>query len=60
MYSEWANKIDHFSSQIMRGKEEPGGYKIFYDIFTKIFYDIFTKTPYSFNLHQGAENFLKS
>jgi len=25
MYSEWANKIDHFSSQIMQGKEELSG-----------------------------------
>jgi len=29
MYSEWANKIDHFSSQIKQGNEELSGYKIF-------------------------------
>jgi len=29
MYSEWANKIDHFSSQIMLGKAELSGSKTF-------------------------------
>jgi len=25
VYSEWANKIDHFSSKIMQGEEEISG-----------------------------------
>jgi hypothetical protein len=50
MYSEWANKIDHFSSQIMHGKEVNG---------TKKYKDNFTKTTYSLNYHHEAEIFLQ-